>query len=106
MASSSWKQVGGYNRTITANYARFPYLINEKDNDRYATIATSVSYNIAALPSVVTFNILPNLAYTLSQSIIIAYNTSAYFLARVKSYSGNILTAIPEKVTGSGTYST
>ena len=104
--TSSWKQVGGYNRTIIGNYARFPYLTNEIDSDRYATSATSVPYNLAALPSLVTFNTLPNLAYTSGQSIIIAYNGTSYFLGIVNSYSGNILTATPGVVTGTGTYST
>ena len=36
----SWRQVGGYNRTIVGNYARFPYLANEITSDRYATNAT------------------------------------------------------------------
>ena len=103
--TSSWKQVGGYNRTIVANYARFPYLSNEIDSDRYATSATSVPYNLAALPSLVTFNTLPNLAYTSSQTITISYNATSYFLAIVNSYSGSILTAIPGAVTGTGTYS-
>ena len=109
MTSSSWKQVGGYNRTIIGNYARFPYLTNEIDSDRYATSATSAPYNIAALPSpplLVTFNTLPGLAYTPGQTIIIAYNGTNYFLAEVNSYSGNILTAIRGAVTGTGTYST
>ena len=104
--TSSWKQVGGYNRTIIGNYARFPYLTNEIDSNRYATSATSAPYNIAALPGLVTFNTLPGLAYTSGQSIIIAYNGTSYFLGIVNSYSGNILTATPGVVTGTGTYST
>lgn len=104
--ASSWKQIGGYNRTIIGNYARFPYLTNEIDSNRYATSATSAPYNIAALPGLVTFNTLPGLAYTSGQSIIIAYNGTSYFLGIVYSYSGNILTATPGVVTGTGTYST
>ena len=104
--TSSWKQIGGYNRTIVANYTRFPYLANEIDSDRYATTATSAPYNIISLPQLVTFNTLPNLAYTSSQTIIISHNATSYFIASVNSYSDNILTAIPGKVTGSGTYST
>lgn len=76
----SWRQVGGYNRTNIGNYARFPYLANEITSDRYATSATSVPYNIAALPLLVTFNTLPNLAYTSGQTILIANNATAYFL--------------------------
>ena len=30
----SWRLVGGYNRTIVGNYARFPYLANEITSDR------------------------------------------------------------------------
>jgi hypothetical protein len=104
--TSSWKQVGGYNRTIIGNYARFPYLTNEIDSDRYATSATSSPYNITALPGLVTFNTLPGLAYTPGQSIIIAYNGTNYFLAEVNTYSGNILTAIPGAITGTGIHST
>jgi len=104
--TSSWKQIGGYNRTIVSNYTRFPYLANEIDNDRYATTATSAPYNIRSLPQLVTFNTLPNLAYTSSQTIIISHNATSYFNALVNSYSDNILTAIPGEVTGSGTYST
>jgi microcystin-dependent protein len=106
--ASSWKQVGGYNRTIIGNYARFPYLTNEIDSDRYATSATSTPYNIASLPALVTFNTLPSLAYTPGQTIIIAYNGTNYFKAIVGSYTDNILTAIPIAggVIGSGTYST
>jgi hypothetical protein len=104
--TSSWKQIGGYNRTIVSNYTRFPYLANEIDNDRYATTATSAPYNIRSLPQLVTFNTLPNLAYTSSQTIIISHNATSYFIALVNSYSDNILTAIPGEVTGSGTYST
>ena len=65
-----------------------------------------MSYNLASLPGIVTFNISPNLAYTAGQSIIVAYNATNYFLADVNTYSGSILTAIPGAVTGSGTYST
>lgn len=106
--ASSWKQVGGYNRTIIGNYARFPYLTNEIDADRYATSATSTPYNLLSLPALVTFNTLPNLAYTPGQTIIIAYNGTNYFKAIVGSYTDNILTAIPVAggVIGSGTYST
>lgn len=104
--TSSWKQIGGYNRTIVANYTRFPYIANEIDSDRYATTATSAPYNIISLPQLVTFNTLPNLAYTSSQTIIISHNATSYFIALVNSYSDNILTAIPGEVTGSGTYST
>jgi len=104
--TSSWKQVGGYNRTIIGNYARFPYLTNEIDSDRYATSATSVPYTLGSLPALVTFNTLPGLAYTPGQRIIIAYNGTNYFFAEVNSYSGNILTAIRGAVTGTGTYST
>ena len=86
----SWKQVGGYNRTIIGNYARFPYLANEITSDRYATNATSTSYNIASLPGLVTFNTLPNLAYTPGQTIIVAYDATHYFTADVNSYSDNI----------------
>ncbi len=106
--TSSWKQVGGYNRTIIGNYARFPYLTNEIDSDRYATSATSVPYTLGSLPALVTFNTLPGLAYTPGQTIIIAYNGTNYFKAIVSSYTDNILTAIPVAggVIGSGTYST
>lgn len=106
--TSSWKQVGGYNRTIIGNYARFPYLTNEIDSDRYATSATSVPYTLGSLPALVTFNTLPGLAYTPGQTIIIAYNGTNYFKAVVSSYADNILTAIPVAggVIGSGTYST
>ena len=65
MTSPSWKQVGGYNRT--GNYARFSYLTNETDSDKYSTSATSVAYTLGSLPTLVTFNTLPGLAYTPGQ---------------------------------------
>ena len=110
MTSPSWKQVGGYNRTIIGNYARFSYLTNETDSDKYSTSATSVAYTLGSgpLPPLVTFNTLPGLAYTPGQKIIIAHDATNYFTAYVNSYSGNILNAIPVPVgaTGTGSYST
>jgi hypothetical protein len=108
MTSPSWKQVGGYNRT--GNYARFSYLTNETDSDKYSTSATSVAYTLGTIPlhSLVTFNTLPGLAYTPGQKIIIAYDATNYFTAYVNSYSENILNAIPVPggATGTGSYST
>ena len=108
MTSPSWKQVGGYNRTIIGNYARFSYLTNETDSDKYSTSATSASYRLVSLPTLVTFNTLPGLAYTPGQKIIIAHDATNYFTAYVNSYSENILNAIPVTggATGTGSYST
>ena len=108
MSSPSWKQVGGYNRTIIGNFARFSYLTNETDSDRYSTSATSVTYTLGSLPPLVIFNMLPGLAYTPGQKIIIAHDATHYFTAYVDSYSENILTAIPHAggVMGTGSYST